>query len=161
MSLWSCGHVMSWEKYNIKPGRVVTYVEVPPPITKSQIRLSYFHDTWHSGDLELGAPTQKIIRHLSQNYIMSYDKLETFHRHSHKTYEHQFWQSGGLGWGASTYHATCGITRVVNKGDKLSPVKPYDPFLVWSREITSQIKNFVSLLPTNFQGSMFRIRAPG
>ena len=42
----------------------------PPPITKSQIRLSYFHDTWHSGDLELGAPTQKIIRHLSQNYIV-------------------------------------------------------------------------------------------
>ena len=37
----------------------------------------------------------------------------------------------------------------MTKGDRLSPINSYDPFLAWLCDIKQQIKNFVSPFPQN------------
>ena len=55
------------------------------------------------------------------------------------------------------------LRTVMTKGDELSPVKLYDPFLTCSHIVAWQIKTIVPSLPQNlqppiFQGSRFRVR---
>ena len=55
------------------------------------------------------------------------DKLKTFYLHYQRAYGHQTWQM-------ITYH------------DGLLPIKSHDPLIMWSCEITRQIKIIVSPL---------------
>ena len=63
----------------------------------------------------------------------------------------------------ATYQLLQELLRVLIKGDGLPPIKSNDLFLMWSDEVTWQIKIFISpfppkVCPPNFQGSRFRMR---
>ena len=110
--------------------------------------------------------------------LWSFDHYILFY----KACEHQIQQSGDLGshptvtwplinlsldamWQirTATYQLLQELLRVLIKGDGLPPIKSYDLFLMWSDEVTWQIKIFISpfppkVSPPNFQGSRFRMR---
>ena len=91
-----------------------------------------------------GLPPTKSYNPWLINHMMSCDKLGTFYLLFYKTnYQHTWW--------------------VVINADGLSPIKSYDTFCKWSREVTRQIKNISSpflqnLWTQKLQGSMFRVR---
>ena len=96
------------------------------------------------------------------------DKLKLLYLHYHIAYENKSWQDGNLPWWASAYKVACGLARSRDKlkplhlyhnayghqtwqegklADGLLPIKPHDPSITWSCEITWQTKTIISPLP--------------